>query len=182
MLNHERNAIGGGSAFAGTARGHGDSGPRASRTTSALVDMARAVGGAGDFETRQLLAEAHVRSTVRGQLSKRVGAGIRTRKFEPTAGSLLKLMTATTSARISTIGMEIAGTAGVVHSSFGPSAPSFANQYLVRQANCIAGGSNEMQRNMSAERVLGMPKERADDRDKPFREVQRNRVPRRSQG
>jgi hypothetical protein len=43
----------------------------------------------------------------------------------------------------------------------------------MRQSSCIAGGTTEMSRNAISERVLGMPRERALDRDVPFRDVPR---------
>jgi hypothetical protein len=46
--------------------------------------------------------------------------------------------------------------------------------YLSRQALSLGGGSNEIQRNIISERVLGMPREWAADKDVPYRDVRKN--------
>ncbi|MEI8263555.1 MAG: acyl-CoA dehydrogenase, partial [Actinomycetes bacterium] len=51
------------------------------------------------------------------------------------------------------------------------------NEFLMRQGGSLGGGSNEMQRNIISERVLGMPREFAADKDMPFDEVRHNASP-----
>ena len=45
------------------------------------------------------------------------------------------------------------------------------------RARCLGGGSTEIARNIISERVLGMPREYAADRDVPFNQVKRNPLP-----
>ena len=67
--------------------------------------------------------------------------------------------------------MEIAGGAGIAWPAGDHDGTTTALDYLNSRVTSIAGGSNEMQRNGVGERVLGLPREPAADRDKPFREV-----------
>ena len=46
-------------------------------------------------------------------------------------------------------------------------------QFVFRQAMSIGGGTVEMQRNLISERLMGMPREPAADRDTPFSEARR---------
>ncbi len=169
LLFHERDAVGGGSPFASGAvvAAAGQGGRR-----SELAELARATGQGADPRIRQLVAEDRINERIQGQLVDRVTTGIRTGAFPPPAGALARLFAATTSERRFDIGLEIAG-AGIGAWMDGDATP-LGEHYLQRQGTSLGGGSTEMQRNIISERVLGMPREFAADRDKPFDEVRHN--------
>jgi len=50
------------------------------------------------------------------------------------------------------------------------------NQFLFAPAFHIAGGTDEVQKSLAAERVLGLPREPRPDRDVPFQDLPRGAV------
>jgi alkylation response protein AidB-like acyl-CoA dehydrogenase len=176
LLYHERDAVGGGSPYvSGVAMAHaGEGGQRAG-----LVDLAKATGQADDPVVRQLVAEARVNDRVQAQLTERMTLGIRTGALPAPAGSLARLFAATNGERRHDIGLEIAGSAAGEWVEGDP-AGAWGAFFLMRQADSLGGGSTEMQRNIISERVLGMPREYAADRDRPFDEVRHNSSPQKS--
>jgi alkylation response protein AidB-like acyl-CoA dehydrogenase len=175
LLSHERNAVGGGSPYvSGRNRlAEGIDGMRDSSYTS----LATRVERTADPIARQLVAEAHVLDVVQAGLVRRVTAGIASGALPGQSAAILKLFTATSGVRKAEIGLTLGGAAAVTWSEGDRLAAPFGEAFLSRQAECLAGGSNEIQRNIISERVLGMPREWAADRDLPFRDVRRNLLP-----
>jgi alkylation response protein AidB-like acyl-CoA dehydrogenase len=181
VLHFERSAIGGSTIYAGRITGR-RAGGGSTRRQRNLVQLTRAFGTNESPRARQLVAEAHVLTTVRAHLIARINTATRTGVLAPQAAAVLKMFTSEASARITTIGFELAGPEAVIGENPSPGGSALGTEYLVRQARCIAGGSNEIQRNNISERVLGMPRERSDDRDRPFSEVQHGSDTRRRLG
>lgn len=170
LLFHERDAVGGGSPYiSGVSMGTADRGGQ----RYDLVDLARETGQLDDPRVRSLVAEARAGERIQQQLVDWVTIGIRAGAMPAAATALTKLLAALITERRRDIGLDIAGLGAVAWPEGDPMG-SWGTEYLVRQGVSLGGGSNEMQRNIISERVLGMPREHAADRDKPFDEVRHN--------
>jgi alkylation response protein AidB-like acyl-CoA dehydrogenase len=145
---NERAAIGGG--------GGGVSLPQSTR----LIEAARSVGRADDPLVRQQLADIVINERVAGYTNRRAMAKIAAGQLPGPEMSLGKL----------SLTANMVRTYEVVSSIFGPSlvadTGAWGNyawtQYLLGVPGMrIAGGSDEVMRNIIGERVLGLPKEPA---------------------
>ena len=90
-----------------------------------------------------------------------------------------KLYGGMTSARMFTIEYEIAGTEAAAWAEDDKLLDDVVTTFIMRQTGSIGGGTTEMARNVISERVLGMPREPARDRDVAFRDVPRGSSARR---
>ena len=71
---------------------------------------------------------------------------------------------------------QIAGPDAMLTGSDSPMDGIIAEILVSTPAISIAGGTDEIQRNIISERILQMPKEPRSDTDRPFREVPRNQL------
>jgi len=161
LLFHERAAVGGGSPHDFPSSGRPRDGGGAPKPAT------QAASGPADQE---LLGEAHANRVVAAQLIRQVTEDIQSGRAPAIAGSLLRLNMGLTHMRDLSINLELAGADGVVWPA-DEAVPAAGEAYVLRQGLCIGGGTNEMQRNLISERLLGMPREPLPDRDRPFREI-----------
>jgi alkylation response protein AidB-like acyl-CoA dehydrogenase len=167
LLQHEKMAVGGGSALGVVASGFGR---RTLDAVDTMVNLIRAAERTQDPVARQALGEAVALSITQQAVIDRVSPLMAAGAMPPSSGALLKLFDATASVQRAEIAARIAGPAivsgtGALHEG--------AIHFLSRQGMALAGGSNEIQRNIISERVLGMPRESAADRSVAFKDVPR---------
>jgi alkylation response protein AidB-like acyl-CoA dehydrogenase len=90
--------------------------------------------------------------------------------------STLKVIGAEVSRRTRDLGLEAMGPAGMLWGNDTPTGGQFHAYCMFTPAMSIAGGSDEVNRNIIGERVLGLPREpgEAEQRQRPWSELPRN--------
>ena len=137
MLASERAAIGGGTS---------------ARSATQLIELARRLGRADDPGVRDLLAAAVIRERVMDLLRARMAAGHQIAAAGPVS-KLLYSEHARLSAQAAT---EILGMAATVVDD--PEAAPWIERLLFAPGLRLGGGTDEIQRNVIAERGLGLPR------------------------
>jgi alkylation response protein AidB-like acyl-CoA dehydrogenase len=150
-----------------TMMGGGSSGP----VVEDLIELARTQGCAGDPKVRQGLAAAWTRA----QVMRYLGYRSRTRAAQglppgPEA-SVRKLLAAWNLKHNGELALLVQGAGGMLVGDDAPVEGRWQQSFLGAPSIRIAGGSDEIQRNVMGERVLGLPAEPRVDKDRPFREL-----------
>ncbi|MBA2607324.1 MAG: acyl-CoA dehydrogenase family protein [Actinobacteria bacterium] len=158
-LANERNFIGGGTSSIGFAN---------------IVDRARASGRTNDPLVRQELAEAFTRFEVLRFIGYRIQTAFAQGRVPGAEASILKLLYSRHVERNGNLGVDVEGAAGMLSGADAPDDGLWQQQFLTQWAMRIGGGTDEVQRNVVGERVLGLPAEPRPDKYAPFRELVRN--------
>jgi 3-oxochol-4-en-24-oyl-CoA dehydrogenase len=123
-------------------------------TSFDLLDHVRATGGCHDAVLRQRLAALHTEATLLDLIRLRtVSARIKGEQPGPEA-SIRKILADEHGQRAMGLAKDLAGTAGVLANS-----DMWGYGFLFAPALTVGGGTGEVQRNIVAERVLGLPHE-----------------------
>ncbi len=130
-------------------------------TAGDLVDIVRRNGGCSDRLMRQSLARLFIEAEVLRLIRVRtVSAAVAGKPPGPEA-SVRKALSDDHGQHVMALAKELCGAAGMLNDAtpFGDPDPTWAFGYLFAPALTIGGGTSEVQRNIIAERVLGLPHE-----------------------
>ncbi len=132
------------------------------RELDAVVDLARRNGAYDDPVLRDRLAQATVELEVM-RLNALRGLSAVTAGSDSAAGggagSIAKLVWGGWHRRLGELAMEVAGPDGLTARGAPYDLDPLQRLFLFSRADTIYGGSDEIQRNILAERVLGLPRE-----------------------
>jgi alkylation response protein AidB-like acyl-CoA dehydrogenase len=158
-LMNERVAIGSG----------GGGGMRSS--PSDLIALAQQRGRNRDALVRQKLADIYIRSRIQRFLGLRSLTAASQGRIPGPEGSIGKLAGARLSSALGEIAVELVGAAAVAGAD---DAYHWHDALLASPAAHIAGGSDEVMKNIIGERVLGLPGEPRVDKGVAWRDVPRS--------
>jgi alkylation response protein AidB-like acyl-CoA dehydrogenase len=160
MLGHERVSI-------------GTSVPRKSNPLAfaALVETAKRHGQHTDPVVRDQLVELYLRERSLALFTSRLRQEASTGRNPGARGSVAKLVAAQLATHAADVAGLVAGPEMVAWAPGDERAAELSTAVTGAPGLAIAGGTNEIQRNIIGERVLGLPKEPQVDRDVPFRDL-----------
>ena len=194
-LAFERSGIGGGGSLMGAGGMPGEKarlldlrvgdilegkGPKAEGSSSMAFfgrsakltrQLAQSMGKTDDPVVRQGLAQLHSLEEIARYTTLRAKAAIQAGGRPGPETSTGKLAAANLMRAARDLGMSIIGAHGMLNGSDAPLGGAMQMLTLSSPSIAIAGGSDQIQRNIIGERVLGLPREPSVDKDVAFRDL-----------
>jgi alkylation response protein AidB-like acyl-CoA dehydrogenase len=148
--------------------------PQRAGRVDLILQRAKETGKINDPVVRQEIAKLLILTRCGEWTARRARAAQAQGRPQGPEGSLGKLAASNVARAAARVHTLITGADAMLSGDDGPEAGIIAEILISVPAVSIAGGTDEIQRNIIAERVLRMPKEPGDDASRPFREVPRN--------
>ena len=150
--------------------------PQRAGRVDLVVEYAKAAGRYDDPVIRQEIARLLSMAKAAEWTARRARARQEQGKPQGPEGSLGKLISSNVARQAARVYTMIAGSDAMLTGADSPMDGIIAEILVSVPAGSIAGGTDEIQRNIISERVLRMPKEPRFDTDRPFRDVPKNIV------
>jgi alkylation response protein AidB-like acyl-CoA dehydrogenase len=138
------------------------------------VELARHYDRTTDPEIRQQLAQSYTRFEILRWLGQRAQTSARAGKALGAESSVAKLVISEHAARNGDLALAIQGPAGMLARRDAFEDGFWQQQFLSQWGIRIGGGTEQVQRNILGERVLGLPPEPRPDKTEPFRKIRKN--------
>ena len=166
-LMNERVALSGAGSVSDTNVGGG--------AVDGLIADARRSGAWDDPVLRDRLLQAVIEGRLIRVTNLRASAARKAGKPAGPEGSITKLFQAEYNQRLQNLAVDLLGSRGMAWAGADEATAATVTGFLRSRANTIEGGTSEIMRNILGERVLGLPKEPAVDRDVAWKDIPRSR-------
>ncbi len=133
-----------------------------------LRGLVAATGAGGSAHLRQDIAAAFTRFELLRYLGLRVQTALSQGRPVGPESSVMKLALSGHVAATTNLLLELEGAAGMLAAEAAPDGGFWQRQFLSQWSIRIGGGTDQIQRNIIGERVLGLPREPQPDREAPF--------------
>jgi alkylation response protein AidB-like acyl-CoA dehydrogenase len=150
--------------------------PQRAGRVDLVMPRAIATGAIHDPVVRQEIARLLIMAKSAEWTARRARTAKEQGKPQGPEGSLGKLASSHIARAAARVHTQITGAGALLAGAEAAEGGIVAEILLSVPATSIAGGTDEIQRNIIAERVLKMPREPSEDTKRPFRDVPRNTV------
>lgn len=150
--------------------------PQRAGRVDLVLERAKETGRINDPAVRQEIAKLLILSKTAEWTARRARTAQESGKAQGPEGSLGKLIASHVARAAADVHTMISGADAMLTGADSPQDGVIAEILVSTPATSIAGGTDEIQRNIISERVLQMPKEMRVDTDRPFRDVRRNSI------
>ncbi len=123
---------------------------------------------------RRGVADAYVAQRQADLFARRIASEVRVGKDPGSLASIGKLAAGRLATQVAALALEVAGPDALAWEPGEAGGDLWAYGELYAPSLSIAGGTEQIQRTILGERVLGLPREPQPDRDVPFRELRRS--------
>ena len=148
--------------------------PQRAGRVDLVLERAKATGKIDDPVVRQEIAKLLIMSKTAEWTARRARAAQEQGRPQGPEGSLGKLAASHVARQAARVHTYITGGGALLSGEDSPMGGVIAEILVSVPASSIAGGTDEIQRNIISERVLKMPRETSIDTTKPFKDVPRN--------